>query len=226
MRNVYVFVANADELLHYQNALKDYPQLHVVKGVLGITNQRNFIRLYFPPKTNIVSIDDDVEYLMKLEKNEKLVRFKPKELHTFIEEAFKLAKTHHTGLWGIFPTPNPFYMKGQKASSTSLKFVIGTFYGFVNSEGDINIGDIKEKEDVEMTIQYYKRDGGILRFNHISFKTKFKNPNGGLGGIEDRFEANKHAAEYLIAKYPCCTRLKVRKNGMHEVVLRLRGKGK
>jgi hypothetical protein len=223
LSRVYVFVADKQEEAAYKAAGLG-AGIKIVVGKLGITNQRVFIRQYFPPKTKIVSLDDDVECLLNMDPvTHKLVPFAANRLHAFFDQAFKTAAAHKMGLWGIFPTPNPFYMVGQAPSSTTLKFVIGTVHGFVNSHGDIAIGDIEEKEDVEMTIQYYMRDGGVLRFNHVAFKTRFKNPTGGLGGVEKRFEANKRAAEYLAAKYPGCTRIKVRKNGMHEIVLRMRG---
>lgn len=219
MSRVYVFVANEEEVNAYKQ-LKE--NVKIVVGRLGITNQRAFIRSYFPPKTCIVSIDDDVECMSQLDPiTNKLIPFK--DVHVFLEKAFKELKKNRLRLWGIFPTPNPFYMKGQSETSTSLKFVIGAFYGFINSHNDIILSDIEEKEDIETTIQYYMLDGGILRYNHIAFKTRFKNPKGGLGGIERRLEANKKAAEVLAKKYPGCTRIKVRKNGLHEIVLRMRG---
>jgi hypothetical protein len=46
---------------------------------------------------------------------------------------------------------------------------------------------------------YYKKDGGVLRFNNIGPKTKFNAP-GGLG--TDRYERNLKAAEYLVKTYP------------------------
>lgn len=217
---IHIFVADDSEAAAYKSVFGT--KFKIIVGKLGITNQRRFIRSYFPPKTKIVSLDDDINSL--LEYNKETGKLQPfVRIHDLIQDAFKNAAANKLGLWGVFPTPNPFYMKDQKPTSTSLKFVIGTMHGFINSHGDINLSDIEEKEDVEMTIQYYMRDGGVLRYNHITFKTRFKNPNGGLGGIEKRFEANKKAAEYLLAKYPTCTRLKVRKNGMHEIVLRLRG---
>lgn len=216
---IHVFVANADEAKAYREAIG--PVYKIVVGDLGITKQRRFIRSHFPPGTKIVSVDDDVDKLLELNREtEKLEPFT--KLHTLFNEAFKKAAAERVGLWGLFPTPNPFYMKDQAPTSTSLKFVIGTLHGFVNSHGDITLGEIEEKEDVDMTIQYYLRDSGVLRFNHITFKTRFKNPRGGLGGIEGRFESNRLAAEYLTTKYPFCTRLKVRKNGMHEITLRMR----
>lgn len=223
MKKVHVFVANAAEAAEYEKVVGGLG-VKIVVGVLGITRQRAFIREYFPGGTRIVSIDDDVEQLMELDASgKKLVPFAPGRAKVFFAEAFKEAKQRGCGLWGVFPTPNPFYMVGQTDVSTSLKFVIGTVHGFVNGKkGDIVLGDIEEKEDVEMTILYWQRDGGVLRYNHISFKTRFKNSNGGLGGLQGRIAANKKAAEYLADKYPCCTRIKIRKNGMYEIVLRVR----
>lgn len=215
---IHVFVANHEEEQEYRKVLSR--KVKVVKGVLGITEQRAFIRAYFPIGTCILSVDDDVQQVLMLNKN-KLVPMP--HLATFIEDAFRALKERKLGLWGVFPTPNVFYMEGQAAMTTNLKFVIGTFYGFINSK-DIKLGPIKEKEDVETTLQYFIRDGGVLRFNWVSFKTRFKNPKGGLGGLEGRFEANKEAAAYLLKKYPEYTRLKIRKNGMHEIVLKKRTK--
>lgn len=216
---IHVFVATEEEANAYKDVIGS--NYKIIVGKLGITNQRKFIRSYFPVNTKIVSVDDDVGSLQKWNivtgKLEKL-----NKVHKFFIDAFKTASENKLGLWGVFPTANPFYMKDQAPISTSLKFVIGTLNGFVNTHNDINLGDLEEKEDVEMTIQYYMRDGGVLRYNHVTFITKFKNPNGGLGGINNRFEANQRAAEYLLKKYPFCTRLKVRKNGMHEIVLRMK----
>jgi hypothetical protein len=72
------------------------------------------------------------------------------------------------------------------------------------------------KEDYEQTILYYKMDGGVIRFNNITAKTKFNSP-GGLG--TDRFERNKKAAEYLVKKYPDIVSRKDRKDGTPEVKL-------
>ena len=59
-------------------------------------------------------------------------------------------------------------------------------------------------------------DGGILRFNNITFKTKFNAP-GGCG--QDRFEGNKKAQEYLCETYPEYCKEKFRKNGTPEIFL-------
>jgi hypothetical protein len=74
------------------------------------------------------------------------------------------------------------------------------------------------KEDYETSILYYLKDGGVLRFNHITFKTKF-NAVGGLG--TDRYDRNKNAALYLKKQYPDIVNIFNRSNGTHEVKFKL-----
>lgn len=208
-KNIYIFVANQEEKLEY---VKIFPNIKVIVGVPGITAQRKFIINYFPENKEIVSIDDDVSALITCDGTIT-------NIDVFFKKAFKDLHDHKLKLWGVYPTPNPFYMKGAKPVTTSLKFIIGTLHGFINDHS-IKTSDIKEKEDVEYSILHYQKYKGVLRYNHVSMKTKFKNPLGGLGGIEKRFQDNKDAAEYLHEKYPEYTRIKIRKNGMYEIVLR------
>ena len=66
---------------------------------------------------------------------------------------------------------------------------------------------------------YYIKDGKILRFNRVGFKTKFHAP-GGLGETKGRIEANRTSAKYLEKTYPQYVTLWTRPNGMTEVRLK------
>lgn len=217
-RLVHVFVANPEEAEAYLRVLPRHKYKEIVVGVRGITEQRKFISAYFPVGTKIVSMDDDVRSLLLLGQDGKM--HVHEELDAFFREAFVELEKRNLFLWGVFPTPNPFYMVSQAPVTSTLKFVIGTVHGYVNRGETELLPTVPEKEDVQFTIAHYIKDGGVLRYNHVSFKTKFKNPKGGLGSIENRFQPNKEAAEYLVRKYPQYCRLKIRKNGMHEVVLK------
>ena len=70
--------------------------------------------------------------------------------------------------------------------------------------------------------KWCKKDGGVLRYNGVTTKTKF-NSAGGLG--KDRFEMNKKAAEYLQKAYPDLVTIFHRKNGMTEVKLKRESSG-
>jgi hypothetical protein len=213
---IQIFVANAEERDNYEKAVPKDLYDKIVVGVKGITEQRKFIIKHFPEKQYVVSIDDDVERLEKM-KGDKLAKI------TNVDKFFKDAHADMTKIglyiWGIYPVRNPFFMKPNV--STGLKFIIGTMYGFINRH-DKSLepsSKIKEKEDVEQSILYYLKDGGVLRYNHTTIKTKFHS-EGGLGKTEGRFENNKVAAAYLAKTYPDLVSVFHRKNGMAEIRLK------
>ena len=185
-------------------------------GKLGIANQRIFIKHYFKENQQVVSIDDDVEALFKMTNTEPAKLVKITNVDKFFKDAFDRLKKEKLFIWGIYPVRNPFFM--QNKVTTGLKFIIGALYGFIvrkTSELEPSI-NAEGKEDYEQSILYYKKDGGVLRYNNVTIKTKFL-AKGGLG--EDRFAMNKKAAEYLKKTYPELVTIFYRKNGMTEVRL-------
>ena len=87
-------------------------------------------------------------------------------------------------------------------SKIKLNYCIGAFYGIINrKEMKLNLSLNGDKEDVERTIQYYLKDGIVLRFNRVGFKTKyFANDGGRLGPLKSRLENHKMMCELLVAK--------------------------
>ena len=209
---IFIFVANKEQYKLYEENIDKKLYNKIIIGKLGITNQRIFISKYFPIGQYIVSLDDDIEEVSKLRGTDKLVRIK--DLNQLFVDAYKLLRESGLYIWGIYPVRNPFFMKSK--ITYDLKFIIGMMYGYINRHDKKLYPSIlsESKEDYEMSVLYYKMDGGVLRFNNINPKTKF-NAEGGLG--TDRYERNKNAAEYLVSKYPDIFSLKYRKNGMPEV---------
>jgi hypothetical protein len=212
---IYIFVANKAQERLYKEAVPANLYNKIVVGKIGIANQRKFISKYFPEGKYIVSMDDDVEELLKLVGTDKLKQIK--DLNAFFIDAFELLKNENLYIWGIYPVRNAFFM--QKTITTDLRFIIGVLHGYINRHlKKLEPSSRAEtKEDYETTILFYKIDGGVMRFNSITPKTKF-NAKGGLG--TDRQERNKLAAEYLKNKYPdIITVFKRPTNGMTEVRL-------
>jgi len=212
---IYIFVANEEERKNYDDVVPKELYHKLVVGVKGITNQRKFIVNYFPENQYVVSIDDDVEQIEKMNGPEKLVKIK--DVDAFFKRAHEDLKQHGLFIWGIYPVRNPFFMKPK--ISTDLKFIIGVLRGFINRHAkDLEPSPSAEgKEDYEQSILYFKKDGGVLRYNNMTTKTKF-NSEGGLG--KDRFDMNKRAAEYLHKAYPDLVSVFHRKNGMTEIKLK------
>ncbi len=210
---IHLFVANQQQYKLYEENVPKNLYGKIIIGKKGITNQRIFIASYFPEGQYVISMDDDVEQFEIL-KGEKLVKLT--NINEFFNDAYKLMKKEKIYIWGIYPVRNPFFM--YKETTTDLRFIIGVTFGFiVRHDKDLKMSIKAEtKEDYEQTILYFLKDGGVIRFNNVTVKTKFNAP-GGLG--TDRFERNKNAAEYLVKKYPDIVTRNDRKNGTPEVKL-------
>ena len=213
---IYIFVANPSEYNIYKEVIPKHMYHEIIIGKLGIANQRNFIRNFFKEGSEVVSIDDDIEGLYKLVQ-QKLVKMT--KVFSFFESAFTKLKKQNLYLWGIYPVRNPFYMK--PSTSNKLSFIIGALHGYIVRHDPelITSSAIKVKEDYEQSILYFKKDGGVLRFNDVTIKTKFL-AKGGVG--EYRFERNQLSADFLQKKYPSLVTIFHRKNGMAEIRLRTR----
>lgn len=228
--HIYIFVANNDQKRIYEEALPANSYHQIVVGKKGIANQRKFIANYFKEGQYVISIDDDVEEFQILKGttrktitqkkrknvNDKLVKMS--NVHKFFIDAYKILKAEKLYIWGVYPVRNSLFMYPRY--TTDLRFIIGVTFGFiVRHERNLEPSFRSEtKEDYEQTILYYKKDGGVVRFNNIVPKTKFNSP-GGLG--TDRFERNKSAAEYLTQTYPDIVKRNDRPNGTPEVKLAL-----
>jgi len=212
---IFIFMANEEERANYEKEIPKDLYNKLVVGVKGITNQRKFIVKYFPENQYVVSIDDDVERIEK--KTGEQTLGKVTNIDKFFKDGYADLKKQGLYIWGIYPVRNPFFMKSK--TTTDLKFIIGVLRGFINRKSkDLEPSPSAEgKEDYEQSILYFKKDGGVLRYNGVTTKTKF-NSAGGLG--KDRFEMNKKAAEYLQKAYPDLVTIFHRKNGMTEVKLK------
>jgi len=202
---IYVFVADPEQALAYASVPKDLYG-HLVVGLKGLKEQRNFIYEYFPVGCRIVSFDDDVAALDVLvgEKLEPL-----QNLLDLIDRGFRLCEEHKFRVWGIAPVRNSFYMRD--TVSTNTKFLVGHMFGIINTAGFRQ--NISFKEDYERSLYFCKADGGVVRFNGVAAKTRL----GAKGGLDtaglERMKRNKEDIEYLLTQYPGMLRLNPRREG-------------
>jgi hypothetical protein len=214
---IYVFVANEEQKVLYEQ-LKDSVG-HIVVGVKGLPEVRNFIFSYFPKGTPIVSFDDDVrgfiEYDAKAKRHEKPL----KDLSAMFNRGFEECKRAGGRFWGIYPIANGFFMK--PTVTTDLKFIIGSFWGCLNPGSDvkITIGN-GEKEDYQRTIQFWELDHVIVRMNMYALKTSTYATPGGLQE-GNRLAREKRTVKAMIKKWPQYIKLNpTRKSGYPEIRLR------
>jgi hypothetical protein len=218
---IYVYVANKEEYDTYKEILDKDKYGKLVIGKVGLVPQRQFIMEQWPEGKPIVFFDDDVESIdLSLSP-----RFKKYKLGEFFIDAFNDCKTNHSYIWGVYAVFNPFFRKPRQEMSTSLKYIVGAFYGIINRPrlSSIKLTITKEngqKEDVERTIKYFLTDGIVIRYNKIGFKTKYYGRVGGLGTFEERIPSMNAACERLNNVYPELGRIKYRKTGMCEYQLK------
>jgi hypothetical protein len=218
---IYVYVANKEEYNTYNEVLDKEKYGHLVIGKKGLVPQRQFIMEQWPEGKNIVFFDDDVESIdLSLSP-----RFKKRGLEHFFTKAFADCKSHHSYIWGVYAVFNPYFRSPRNELSTSLKYIVGAFYGIINRPklSAIKLTITKEngqKEDVERSIKYFLNDGVVLRYNKIGFKTKYYGKEGGLGTFDERIPTMQAACEKLNKTYPEVGYIKYKKTGMCEYALR------
>jgi hypothetical protein len=212
---IYIFVANEEEKIKYEEKTDRNEYNEMIVGILGIREQTNFITKYFPEETCIVVCSDDVGGLYCLSDKLNLIS----DVDEFFEGAFHECQDKNLFLWGIYPVMNHLFMKNH--ISYDLRFIHGTLYGYINRHDEDLDVILVEKEDVERSIRYYIKDGGVIRFNYVAMRTYcFKN-KGGLGLRKDRIKTHEECAKRLKEMYPSFGKIWHRKNGMPEFRLKI-----
>ena len=240
-QKIYIFVSDDKQAYEYKHVIPKNMYNKIIVGELGLKNQRNFISKYFPNNTNIVQMDDDITDIKQLDFAKSKLSKKTKKPHKyyqtksiehlnqFIKHSFIQCRSKNLFLWGVFPVNNPYFMNTN--TTTDLRFIVGPFFGIINRKykdrKDL-LSTINEKEDVERSIKYYIKDGGVLRFNYISIETKYyRNPGGMQSEMKNRKEEALKSAQYLYDTYPQYTTLYLKKkSGYPEVKLKDKTKDK
>lgn len=221
--NIYLFVANEEQKKLYEEGLEPGSVGHIIVGIKGLPQVRNFIFDYFPKGTPLVSFDDDVRGFVRLTNEGKLRPVRPEEFKEIVNMAFAECKKVGANFWGDYPVPNGFYM--ENTISYDLKFIMGSFWGCFNPGKDvrITIGN-GEKEDYMRTIQFWERDGKVVRLNFFSHKTATYNEAGGLqsDGVKARIEREKSTVKTMLEKYPQYIRPNPRRKGPFPEILFIR----
>ena len=198
-----IFLRDEEELKSYNYLTGDYN--YVLTGCKSISEVRNHLKYYYredrPEINYVLYIDDDIDDIYEYV-NPKLAR-PIKNLEKFIIEAFVTTEKEGLSLWGIAGLCNPFFMKNEY--SKTLKYILGGFSGeVVRRDRHIILCDFDHFEDVQMSAEYFLRDGGVIRFQNIGIKTVYFG-DGGInetyGGKENRLKALKGLAKEFCERY-------------------------
>lgn len=229
---VYIFVADEAEYEIYKQILNPDDYNSLIIGRPTLKNQRNFILDYFPLDKNIIHLDDDLIEVMGGFKDKTLSKASKEgggdtprkdiitktifSLNQVFISGFEECKKVKASIFGYYPVYNKFFMTN--TISYNLSYIVGAVYGIINQrEKQYVFTD--DKEDFERSIKCFINDKKVIRFNFISFKTKYYKEPGGLQETRT-LETIQKGAEYIVDKYPDFAKIKIKKNGIYEIVLK------
>lgn len=204
-KDIFIFVANNKEKKLYENTLDRETYNKIIVGKKGISYQRNFIIDYFNEGDYIVFIDDDITNI-RIKKKGKVKDLL--DLNNFFINSFDKLLKENKFLWATKNMYNPFYQNLMKEETEiGLVSFSGDLMGIINrKEMKIKYTLKKgEAEQYELLFMYYKKDGGVLRFNNVIVISSKLSKGGKVserGGIENRKKDILPNLETLAKHYP------------------------
>lgn len=209
-KDIFIIVRSDDKYLHeYLDCGTD---INIVQTeIKGIGRTHNFITEYFDEDDFIVELDDDI--IDVIDNERKSIDNFSEIMETMKEIMIK----ENINYGGFYQVDNPKFMSQNKQYTFDLRYMLGLMR-IRRIKKDI-ILETNYAEDMENCIQYYIRDGKILKNNWIAGKTK-NYATGGCNGDGRNFETEKTDKEFLFNKYPKYCRLFQRKNGRWDLRLK------
>ena len=199
---IVLYVESEEQKQLYLNEDPTYAQYRfVITKTQGIGAKRNFIKQHTPKKW-LLQVDDDIEQIQKLNDWSNFVQpLKPEELEDFITSCFMTCIGNNAKLWGINGYTNYYYFK--RTISTNLKFICGNFHGTI-MEGNPVLTPINTMEDYYNTMEHFRRDGKVVRFNDYGTQTRFGANPGGLQTLlpgDERLEEEEQNINFLVSNF-------------------------
>jgi len=215
--NITIFVASPEELNLYRKKLdkSHYGELVVAEPGMGAV--RRYIQQYYPQGVEIVNVDDDISGFYVKRHDKKYEPVTPEEFQTMVRLGFWTCRKAQCRLWGIYPVLNPLFMK--KRVKVGLTYIVGAFWGCINSWEEALTVTLDDKEDFERTLKHYLADGAVIRLEAYSLKTAYYSTPGGMQ-IDRTPERVDASARELVRRYPLLCKLNTaKKSGKTEVRL-------
>lgn len=211
-----IFTANQEQTETYTRTLTPGTYKTIHQAQPGIRAVRNYITNHYPPETNLIQADDDLQDILKKRNPQDKTLHPVHNLHRLFTENFTHLHHEQLTLWGVEATANHFFMK--PGYTTNLKFCVGALFGYINQHQPHCYVTINEKEDYERTIRHYEHAGGILRRNDITIKTRYYTQPGGMQETRT-IQHSADAATALMARWPHYVRINHNRTGPRTEIL-------
>lgn len=220
---IYIFVADKTEKTRYIKALytPSYPYYYqdIIIAKRGLREARNFIQNFFDKGEYLLCLDDDIKSLKQMVNKQKATELE--NLDWLVQKGFEVCEKVKASLWGIYPIIDPYFM--YKKITTDLRYIVGAFWGVINTHDKDTYVTMCPKEDYERTIKFYIRDGRVVRINYVGVETIYYTAKGGIQALYNKKERERVIIREIIQltqKYPMfCSINRARKRHV-EILLR------
>lgn len=204
----------------YTQVKAEHPDINWHTAPAGYGPAQNHIRATHQAGHRIIVMDDDVRGIRRLAPGgKKLEDIDAQGWADLTTNAFAQCARERITLWGLNATGNHFYMRNRAV--VGLYFAIGNCFGYIN-DPSIEVEE-PSKQDWEITLIHYVRDGGVLRVDdhtaHVRPMRTFKGGQVSAQG-DARMEAEHEAQAGLLRRFPALVHPKAGKSGYPEIALR------
>lgn len=217
--DVVLVVGTAEEEASYTDAIRtaDLPLPAVaVSGAPGsIMRTRNFIADNW--RGPVMEVDDDLTDVMQWIDPKTTVPVA--SLPELFEEGFGHCRAAGATLWGIYPVPNPYFMR--PGVRTDLRYIEAGIFGTILDGGDYQQVTLDDKEDYERSIRHYLHDGAVVRIDYYTFRANYYTEPGGLQATRTPERIDWSARE-LARRYPDLASVNTAKKSRPFTEVRLR----
>ena len=143
-KDIYIFVVDEEKGI-YTDSIND-DDYNIIIGLHGIAAQRSYINSYFEEDELILSLDDDINDVMFLDRG---VLTPIEDLMFLLDSMVETMGSTGLNLCGIYPVQNAYFMRDKV--TTQLRFCIGQFLLYYNKK-DVFSSECDGKEDYEMSL--------------------------------------------------------------------------
>jgi hypothetical protein len=212
-----LFVADEDEASRYSKTIPRTLCGDIVIAQPGMGAVRRYISNYYPASAEVLNVDDDITGFYRKLHDKRYQPLDAVDFHTMIKLGFWSCREIDARLWGIYPVLNPLFMKLR--INVGLIYIVGAFWGCINSHDARLTVTLDDKEDFERTIKHFIVDGAVVRLEAYSLRTSYYTTPGGMQETRTT-ERVTSSAKWLAQRYPELCRLNTaKKSGRTEIRL-------
>lgn len=212
-----VVVADGRQADEYRATIADHglPVPLIEVAAPGIRAVRNWIADNY--RGPVMEIDDDLTDVAQWA-DPKHTAPVP-SLPELFEEGFAHAASAGAKLWGIYPVPNPYFMR--PGIRTDLRYIEAGLFGTVLTGEPYQQITLEDKEDYERSIRYFLHDGAVVRIDYYTFRANYYTEPGGLQATRSWGRID-WSARWLADAYPDLASVNTAKKSRPWTEVRLR----